>query len=331
MLILLAALLTACVPGTSASLTAVSSNPGNSFSTKPDWTPPTTSAAKVLNNIGYVDVIRPGGGYQVCASAVDSGGNPPSGMASASANLAVAGSVITTGTTAASLAAGSFTCGGVSYGYQSGSLVADGGISGTKNFQVSATDVAGNAAATTWSVSVDSTSPSPTALATTNAGGGVAGKIDTGDSFSITMSEATIDLPRILTGWNGASTAVILKVFNNNAVFGGNDGIVICKAQTDCQAPATGADNILGAVNLGGIPFVAVNSTFSGTLVWDSATRVFRATFTGCAASPCTSFVRAISSTATFTPMNGATRIGGIRDTAGNGVVGTASYTAIQF
>jgi hypothetical protein len=324
-------LLTAGFSGTGASATARTRNPGNVFATKADWTPPTTSAAKVLNNIGYVDVIRPGGGYQVCASAVDNGGNPPSGMASAAANLAVAGNVITTGATATSLTTGSFSCAGTTYGYQSASLVADGGISGSKSFSVSATDLAGNAATTTWSVQVDNTSPSLTALVTTNVGGGVQGRIDAGDSFSVTMTEPTIDLPRIISGWNGASIAVFLRVFNNNAAFGGNDVIVVCKSMADCQATAAGADNILGTVNLGAIPFVAVTSTFNGTLIWDPATRVFRATFGSCASSPCTTVGKLTSSTATFVPMNGATRIGGIRDTAGNGATGSAAYTGLQF
>ncbi len=332
LVVLAGLLLSAGVPGTSASVTARSSNPGNAFSTKADWTPPTTSAAKVLNNIGYVDVVRPGGGYQVCANAVDTGGNPPSGMASEVANLAVAGNVITSGATTVSLSAGAFSCAGTSYGYQSTSLVADAGISGTRNFRVSATDVAGNAATTTWSVQVDNTSPSPSALVTTNVGGGVQGRMDTGDSFSVTRSEATIDLPRILAGWTGSPTAVFLKVFNNNPNFGGNDGIVVCKATVDCTAAGTGADNILGSIDLGSRPFVTSNSTFNSTLSWDPAARVFRAVFGGCVGPPpCTPRVVPAPSAARFTPINGATRVGGIRDTAGNGVIGTAAFTAVQF
>jgi len=37
------------------------------------------------------------------------------------------------------------------------------------------------------------------------------------------------------------------------------------------------------------------------------------------------------TSTATLMPMNGASRAGGICDTAGNGVIGSATYTGLQF
>jgi hypothetical protein len=251
-------------------------------------------------------------------------------MASAVANMALSGNVITTGSNAVNLTPGSFSCAGTSYNFQSASLVADGGISGTRSFDIAATDVAGNRSTTSWSVRVDGTSPGPTGLVTTNVAGGSAGHIDTGDSFSVTMSEATIDLPRISAGWSGGPLAVFLRVFNNNAVFGGNDGVAICRALTDCQPTGAGADNLLGTLNLGTSPFVATVSTFNGTLTWDATTRTFRASFGGCGAPPCATPGRVLPSTATFTPLNGATRAGGIRDTAGNGVVGTASSTGLQ-
>src|SRR5437763_13605526 len=102
--------LSGLVSGTTAAMSARTLNPSNTFATKADWVPPTTSAAKVLNDVGNVDYLRPGAQYQVCASAADTGGNPPSGMNTMNANVAVTGNVITTGATSDARSGASFPC-----------------------------------------------------------------------------------------------------------------------------------------------------------------------------------------------------------------------------
>jgi hypothetical protein len=165
--------------------------PSNVFSTKPDWEAPVTSSAKLVNSIGYVDYLKQGGTYQVCGNVSD-GGNPPATPLTATANLEVASNVITTGATAVSLSSGSFTCEGVSYDRQSASQPADAVLSeGSKTFQVTATDGASNSSTTNWTVTVDNTSPTPTAFATAN-GGATAGKMGSGDTFTVKVSEAPL-------------------------------------------------------------------------------------------------------------------------------------------
>ncbi|MBI4202907.1 MAG: hypothetical protein HY532_07345 [Chloroflexi bacterium] len=304
---------------------------GNAFTTKPDWETPTTSSAKVVNSIGYVDYLKQADTYQVCASVTD-GGNPPATPLTASANLEVASNVITTGATAVTLSSGAFTCDGVSYNYQSASQTANGTLTeGSKTFQLTATDGASNAATTNWTVTIDNTSPSPTALATAN-GGAIAGKMESGDTFTITVSEATIDLSRIKAGWNGSSVAVQVKTFNNDSSFGGNDGLAVCDGGTgvNCRSNGAGSLNILGTINLAATTYVTNNVAFDATMTWNSVTRLFTVTLGACTAQ-CTKVGTGGSSTATFLPQDGAALAGGVRDKAGNGVTGTATEAAVHF
>ncbi|MBI4199042.1 MAG: hypothetical protein HY535_01020 [Chloroflexi bacterium] len=316
---------------TSALLTDTPSVGANAFSTRPDWEVPATALAKVLNGIGYGDYLRQGGTYAVCAQVTD-GGNPPATPLSATANLAVPNNVMTTGATSVSLSSGSFTCEGASYNYQSGTQTADAAIAeGPRTFQVTATDGASNSATTSWAVTIDNTGPSPLAFATAN-GGATAGKMESGDTFTVTMSESTIDLNRIIAGWTGASTAVQVKTFNNNADFGGNDGLAVCNGGTgaQCKSTGNGSLNILGLVNLAATTYVTNAVTFNATLAWNSVTRVFTVTLGTCTAQ-CTKVTTGGSSTATFLPQDGATLTGGLRDRAGNGASGSATEGATHF
>mgnify|MGYP001581473978 FL=1 len=156
--------------------------------------------------------------------------------------------------------------------------------------------------------------------------------METGDYFAVTVSESAIDLNRIIAGWNGSSIAVQVKTFNNNADFGGNDGIAVCNGGTGvtCRGDGTGALNIFGRVNLGATTYVTNAVTFDATLAWNAATRIFTVTLGTCTAQ-CSKVTTGGSSTATLTPQNGATLAGGIRDKAGSGVTGTATEVAVHF
>jgi hypothetical protein len=91
-----------------AGFTSSSTNPGSSLSAKSDWSPPAAGASVIAKTAGGPGgYIKQGGTYYVYANVTDSG-NPPAGTASVTANV----SSITTGQTAATLAAGSYTADG---------------------------------------------------------------------------------------------------------------------------------------------------------------------------------------------------------------------------
>jgi hypothetical protein len=144
------------------------------------------------------------------------------------------------------------------------------------------------------------------------------------------MSEATIDFARIIAGWNGSSSqSVFIKIFNNDTNFGGNDGLAVCQANTtNCTAPGTGSDNILGRINLGATNYTSGASSFNATLSWNSGTKQFTVAI-GSLVSGSTPSTGS-SSTATFTPINGASQAGGIRDLAGNGVTGSPTESGVR-
>ncbi|MBM3934864.1 MAG: Ig-like domain repeat protein [SAR202 cluster bacterium] len=174
--------------------------------------------------------------------------------------------------------------------------------------------------------------PVPTAFVTAN-NAAAEGKAEAGDTFTVTMNESAIDLGRIISGWTGAETAVVLRFFNNNVAFGGNDGIAVCtgSGMPTCVAGGTGSQNILGTVDLGSTEYIVTNNVDApGTLSWDSNTQTFTVTVGTCT-SQCTRFSTGGSSTATFKPINGATQAGGLRDTAGNGATQTVNEVGVHF
>ena len=96
--------------------------------------------------------VAAGGQYYVYANASDGG----SGLASVTADV----SSITSGQTAVPLGTGTYTVGGITYGYRSAALTATVGISGSRSYTGTATDRVGRSRTSTASVSVDSTAPS---------------------------------------------------------------------------------------------------------------------------------------------------------------------------
>ena len=217
-----------------------------------DATAPTSSAAVLQKTTGgATGAIRQGGTYRVYATVADSG-DPATGVASVTANV----SALTTGSTAVALTAGSFTVGGVVYGYQSAQLTATNPqAAGTKTWTVTATDGAGNAATSSaFPVTVDNTKPAGADVQALN-GGAIPGRAETGDLVQLTYTEA-IDPHSVLAGWTGAATTVTVRLTNNGGA--GGDRIQIWNAANSAQLP-------LGTVFLTDTGYVTTSRNFTGS------------------------------------------------------------------
>jgi hypothetical protein len=195
---------------TSSSFSASTTNNGSSFSAVPDWTPPTLTAAAVGKSAGgNAGFVKPGGTYYIYANATDAGA-PASGIGTVKADV----SLVTTGQTAVALVAGSYSAGGVAYTYRSAQLTAKATLtSGTLAFSVTATDLAAGSTSAAFSVVGDDVVPSAAALESTNVAGGTVGKLELGDTLTLTYSEV-MDWTTILAGWDGSATDAVLRLVN---------------------------------------------------------------------------------------------------------------------
>ena len=220
---------------TYAAFFATTSNGGNSLTAHPDWTAPSASGSVIMRNGGNVPgYIRQGAQYYVYAAVTDSG-NPPSGIASVTADV----SSVTTGQTAAPLTVGSWTVGGVAYNYRSALLTASNPLTpGAKVYSLTMTDVRSNSATQSgFVVTVDNTQPTASDIQTANFAFAV-GHAETGDTITYTFSEA-MDPYTIMAGWNGTATTVTVRFTSN----GGGDRFTV-------RTPG-GTTLNLGTVNLG--------------------------------------------------------------------------------
>jgi len=131
-----------------ASFTDSTQNP-QTVSAVADFLAPTAGASVIAKTQGGVTgYVKAEGTYYVYANVTESG-NPASGIASVKADV----SSITTGQTAATLTAGSYSVGGVSYNYRSAQLTANGNLkAGSKSYTLILTDVAGNTNTPSFSV-----------------------------------------------------------------------------------------------------------------------------------------------------------------------------------
>ena len=223
----------------------------------PDTTPPTVTAAAIGKTGGGVtDRIKQGGTYYVYANASDPG-SPSSGVATVRANV----STVTTGQTAVNLVAGTYTAGGVTYGYRSAALTANNSLTaGAKSFTVTATDVATNTGTGTFSVTVDNTVPAPSNVQTGNAG--VAGKAETGDSMIFTFSEA-MEPVSVLAGWDGSATTVTVQLIQN----AGGDRVQVWNTGNTAQLP-------LGVIRLQRTDYTVANVNFTASTMTMSGSTV---------------------------------------------------------
>jgi len=241
------------VGSTFGRFSATTSNAGDSFAAATDWVAPTVSATIIAKTAGGTPgAIHKGGTYFVYANVSDTG-NPASGVASVTANV----STISSGQTAVSFSAGSFTIGGVTYGYRTSSITADANLgAGTATYAVTSTDVAGNSGTQTgFTVTVDNTAPAGSDVQTANGAGGTAGRAELGDGLTFTYTEA-IDPNSVLAGWTGTSTNVVVRIIQGVP----HDTFQVWNATNTSQLP-------LGTVDLGGTGYVLGTVTFgaSGT------------------------------------------------------------------
>lgn len=237
----------------------------------PDTTPPTVSAAVINKSSGDTpSYLKQGGQYYVYANVTDPG-IYATGVASVTADV----SNITTGTTVASMTAGSYSVAGVSYNYRSSLLTADALlVAGSKSFTITAKDGANNSTTQgPFSLTVDNTAPTATDIQTANVSGGTNGLAETGDSISFTFSEP-IDPNSVIAGWDGGSATVTLRLINGTIL--NNDSIAIYNQTNTTQLPLGSAD-----LGLSGYTNADVNYTGSTMLMSGSTITVTLGTASG--------------------------------------------------
>jgi len=204
-----------------ASFTDTSQNP-QTVSAVADFVAPSADSTIAKSQGGVGGYIRAKGTYYVYADVAESG-NPASGTASVKANV----SALTSGQTAVTLSAGSYTVGGVSYNYRSAQLTAGSGLgAGSKSYTLAMADAAGNARSQSFTAIVDNGPFAGSGFETANASGGTSGKAERGDTVSFTFSEAP-DPASIVAGWDGsASKAVTVAIADKS----GNDTLSVSGA-----------------------------------------------------------------------------------------------------
>ena len=235
LLVAVPALAVVGVQFSAASFTSSSTNPRSALSAKADWSPPAASASVIGKTAGGPGgYIKQGGTYYVYANV----------------------SSITTGQTAATLAAGSYTVDGATYNYRSAALTANATLTaGSYSYTLALTDAAGNSTTRTGlTVTVDNTAPSATDAQTTNATGGTAGKPELGDQLVLTYNEP-IDPTSVLAGWSGAATNVVVRITDGGS---GNDVLTVRDAANTAQLP-------LGSISLGRKDLVSATRDFGAT------------------------------------------------------------------
>jgi hypothetical protein len=127
---------------------------------------------------------------------------------------------------------------------------------GTYTARATQANASGNTGTSTASTfAVDATRPTATSIAAANKGGAgtTVGKLDSGDTVTFTYSEA-IDPASVLSGWNGASTAVRVR-FSAGVP---NDSLTVLDA-------SAGATVKLGSVATNG-DYVSLTTTIASTM-----------------------------------------------------------------
>jgi hypothetical protein len=245
----IAAIALVAVPVTFAAFAARAESGGNEIKAAKDFRAPQVTATVVGKSAGGASgFVKQGGEYFVYANVAADTGNPPSGIASVRADV----SQITTGATAVTLVAGSFSAGGVGYGYRSAALAANVVLAeGARSFTTTATDNALNAASLGGSVTVDNTAPKASDVQTTNVGGGTNGLAEQGDTLVLTVSEP-VEPESILAGWNGTTPTNVTVRIVDNSLLGlglGNDVVQVFNEANTTALP-------LGSVDLGRSDYV---------------------------------------------------------------------------
>lgn len=218
--------LAACVLAVSfsaASFTDSEQNP-QTVTAIADWTGPVAEAGIIAptsgGTPGYLKSSKPS--YYVYAKVSDSG-NPASGIASVKANV----NNLTSGQTAVTLTAGSYSAGGVSYNYRSASLTGGTLSGGSKAYSLALADKAENTSSAEFSVTV-LPAFAGSSFTTTNVSGGNEGKPEKGDTVVFTYNNPPL-ASSIVSGWSGASalgvTATITQSSSNDTLTIGSSSV----------------------------------------------------------------------------------------------------------
>lgn len=236
------------VPASSALFTDQETTFGSTASTAAcfvnDAAAPTVTASIVSKTTPYLGgFIKQGAAYYVYAN-----------ITGAATRVTADVRPLTTGQYLATMTAGSYPLGGVTYGWRSASLTVGNPLAeGSYAYSVSPAN--GSLCRTASStVTVDNTAPTPTDVQPNNKTGGTAERPEIGDIMVYTFSE-TIDPETILSGWTGASTNVVVRITDNVSA----DAVSIWNSTNAVQLP-------LGSTNLAD-NLVTTNATFgaSGT------------------------------------------------------------------
>ena len=243
LLALAAGALVVSVGSTAAAFRSTSENGGDFVTAAPDFRAPTVSAAAIgKTQGGATGFVKKGGTYFVYANVSDSG-NPASGTASVRANLGN----LTLGATSVPLSPGSYSAGGQAFNYRSAQQTAGAAlVEGPVGYTIETVDVAGNAATTNWSASVDNAPPTASDVQATNTSGGTAGRAEQGDTVTFVYSEP-VEAESILAGWSGGPTPVVVRITTGVALLGGllkeGEGLQVFDASNATALP-------LGAIDL---------------------------------------------------------------------------------
>lgn len=242
-----AALLFGAVAPAFAAFSASAESSGNVVTAASDFRAPQVTGLVIGKSAGGTSgFVKQGDSYFVYANVAADTGKPASGIAGVTADARN----ITIGATAVPLIAGSYSAGGVTYGYRSATLSAEAVLAaGSKAFTVTATDNASNADSANGSVTVDNTPPAAADVQSTNVGAN--GLAEQGDSLLLSFNEP-VEPESILAGWSGAATPVVVRLIDNGllALPLGNDAVQIYNATNTTALP-------LGTVDLGRGDYVA--------------------------------------------------------------------------
>ena len=200
-----------------AAFNAITSNPGNGFGTAPDFARPVADRATITHSNGTEGHVKASAGYIAYANVLADEGNPPSGIASVSADLSALG-----GSSATPLTTSTCPCtiGGQTYNYKTATLTAGAGTSeGSKTFSLTLTDNASNSGVDGgYTVNVDNTAPAFAAGATgaviQKSSGGEAGFLKPSAPYYVYanptdagsgVTTVTANVANITTGQNAAA------------------------------------------------------------------------------------------------------------------------------
>ncbi|MEX0790281.1 MAG: Ig-like domain-containing protein [Actinomycetota bacterium] len=273
-----------------------------------DTTAPVVLNSVISKEIGFLSgSIKNSGKYFVYANIVETGG----GVAAETANV----SAISSGGAALTLTAGSYSTEGIPYNYRSVLQTAL-ASPGTTYSILSTTDVAGNTQSqSNHTVIVDNTAPTATDIQTANFGSTV-GRAEAGDTITFTFSER-IDPESILSGWNGTSTNVTVRVidgggcvlfllcaddtfeifnsantsalplgpvdlkrvdYNGNAVLGLGDSVPLVFGASSTRSTMVQVDSVNIRITLGTLNSGSPNTAGgNGTMTWDPPTTPYDA------------------------------------------------------